>query len=348
MRYRFQTLMILLILSMLLSGCVTGASQAPLDDTSQPGAGTSIRVAIVPPGFTSPFHVALKDGAVQAAEQLGWKIDIVAAENESDFAGQVAVVEQELQKGISAISINPIDARAIVTAVREANKANIPVFMHNLITPVNEGIVQEYIGYDQWNGAAKLAQYTCDLLDGQGNVYILTGIPGFHTNRRTQGFTWGLQQTCPGVKVIGEQTAEWDRTKAIEVATAALQQHPEINVFYGNSDEMGIGACIAAIKLGRKVNQDIWCLAVDGNSVTLDLIKNGEMTATLGVYPDRIGAMVIQQMQKYLAGESIPYILETPSIVVDQENVDDYKAGNTWTEPVAGDPEVDNGLPTGK
>lgn len=305
-------------------------------------------VAIVPPGFTSPFHIALKDGAIKAGTQIGWKVDVVAAESEGDFAGQVAVVEQELQKGISAIAINPIDSKAIVTAVREANNAHIPVFMHNLITPVEDGQVVEYIGYDQWNGAAKLAHYTCALLNGKGNVYILMGIPGFHANRRTQGYEWGLQQTCPGVKVIGEQTAEWDRIEAIEVATIALQQHPEINVFYGNSDEMGIGACIAAAKIGRKVNQDIWCLSIDGNAVTLDLIEKGEMTATLGVYPDRMGATVIQQMQKFLNGETIPFILETSSIVVDQKNVMDYKAGTTWIEPIPGVPELDNGNPTGK
>jgi ABC-type sugar transport system substrate-binding protein len=148
--------------------------------------------------------------------------------------------------------------------------------------------------------------------------------------------------------VVGEQTAEWERAKAIDVATAALQKHPEIDVFYGNSDEMGIGACIAASKLGRKVNQDIWCVAIDGNAVTLDLIEKGEMTATLGVYPDLIGATVIRQMHKYLDGERIPYILETPSLVVDRVNVSDYQAGKTWTEPQEGYPEWDNGQPTGQ
>jgi ABC-type sugar transport system substrate-binding protein len=350
MKRSLQALRIILWFVLASVGCSSPAAQTSgnPDHSAFPLAGKEIRVAIVPPGFTSPFHVALKDGANRAALQIGWKVDVVSVENEGDFAGQVAVVEQELQKGIAAIAVNPIDAKAIVTAVREANKAQIPVFMHNLITPVDEGKVVEYIGYDQWNGAAKLAHYTCDLLKSKGSVYILMGIPGFHTNRRTQGYEWGLQHTCPEVKVIGQQTAEWDRTKAIEVATAALQRHPEIDVFYGNSDEMGIGACIAAAKMGRKVNQDIWCLAIDGNAVTLDLINKGGMTATLGVYPDRIGSTVIQQMQKYLNGENIPYILETPSIVVDQKNVTDYKAGATWIEPIAGAPELDNGQPTGK
>jgi ribose transport system substrate-binding protein len=305
-------------------------------------------VAIVPPGFTSPFHVAIKDGAVSEAHRLGWKVDVVAAEREGDFAGQVAVVEQEVRKGIDAIAINPIDAKAIVTAVKAANGAGIPVFMHNLITPVDEGEVVEYIGYDQWSGAAKLARYTCDLLGGEGEVFILMGIPGFHTNRRTQGYEWGLERWCPDVKVVGAQTAEWEREKAVNVATMALQQRPGIDLFYGNSDEMGIGACIAAEKMDRRINEDIWCVSIDGNDVTLDLIEEGKTTATLGVYPNLMGGVVIQQMEKVLNGNQVPYILETPSIVVDVTNVDEYRSGSTWTEPVEGVPELDNGLPSGE
>lgn len=343
---RVFLVMVFIILNSL--GCRTNsASTTANGNNNHESKGSKpIQVAIVPPGFTSPFHSALKGGASTAAKQINWSVDIVAAENEGDFAGQVAVVEQELQKGISAISINPIDAKAIVTAVKEANKAGIPVFMHNLITPVDEGKVVEYIGYDQWNGAAKMAEYTCELLHGNGKIYILTGIPGFHANRRSQGYRWGLQQSCADVQIVGEQTAEWDRTKAIEVATNALQQNPEIDVFFGNSDEMAIGACIAAAKIGRKVNEDIWCLGIDGNAVTLDLIKNGKMTATLGVYPDKIGTTIIAQMEKLLSGENIPYILQTPSIVVDKSNVVDYENGTTWVSPTIGFPELDNGKPT--
>ena len=335
-------LVVCLITVLLVTQCI------PASQASQVSAAKETRVAVVPPGFTSPFHVAIKDGAVEAAAQLGWQVDVVAAEKEGDFAGQVTVVEQELEKGVAALAVNPNNVNAIAPAVKKANKANTPVFMQNMITPIDVGEVVEYIGYDQWSGAAKLAKYACDLLKGKGVVYILTGIPGFHANRRTQGFKWGLQQNCPDVKVAGEQTAEWEREKAVNVATAALQQHPQINVFYGNSDEMGIGACIAAKKLGRTVNRDIWCISIDGNDVTLDLIEKGYTTATLGVYPKLMGATIIYQMQKYLAGQKVPYILETPSVVVDKTNVAAYKSGSMWTEPIEGKPEVDNGQPTGQ
>ena len=333
-----------LLFLIFLVGCVNAPEPEELSNYS------GVRVAIVPPGFGSPFHIAIKDGATSEAQKLGWQVDVVAAEKESDYFGQVSVVEQELQKGVAAIAINPIDANAIVTAVKKANESNIPVFFENSITPVDQGEVVEYIGYDQWAGAAKLAKYTCDLFAENniknGKVYILMGILGFHANRRTQGYEWGLNQYCPDVEVVGRQTANWDRTQAVEVATAALQQNPDINLFYGNSDEMGIGACIAAKKIGRVVNKDVWCLGIDGNPVTLNLIEKDNITATLGVYPTLIGVTVIRQMNKVLNGEKVAFILETTSIVVDKSNLDAYKSGSTWTEPVEGIPEFDNNKPT--
>ena len=344
----FISLAIVITIFLLFSACsTTSFSSNQTEDSSS----EIIRVAVVPPGFSSPFHIAIRDGAISEAQRLGWQIDVVAAEDEGDFVGQVSVVEQELQKGVDAIAINPIDVKAIVTAVKKANNNDTPVFMQNTITPVDQGEVLEYIGYDQWYGAAKLAKYTCNLIEENkienGKIYILMGIRGFHANRRTQGYEWGLAQYCPDVEVVGKQTAEWNRTKAIDVATAALQQNPDINVFFGNSDEMGIGACIAAQKIGRVVNQDVWCVSIDGNPVTLDLIEKGDTTATLGVYPTLMGVTVIQQMSKVLRGEDVPYILETPSLVVDQTNLSEYRSGSTWTEPIEGKPELDNGRPTG-
>ncbi len=345
MKLRFiESLTDLILIIILLAGCSDG-STLDSGETSQ-----RVRVAIVPPGFGSPFHIAIKDGATGEGQKLGWQVDVVAAEQEGDFAGQVSVVEQELQKGVAAVAINPIDVKAIVTAVKKANKSNIPVFMENTITPVDQGIVLEYIGYNQWAGAEKLAQYTCELFKvnniQHGKVYILMGIRGFHANRRTQGYEWGLQQFCPSVEIVGKQTAEWDRNKAVDVVTAAFQQNPDIDLFYGNSDEMGIGACIAAKKLGREINKNVWCISIDGNPVTLDLIEKGDMTATLGVYPTLMGAVVIDQMAKVFNGEKVPYILETPSIVVDKTNLADYRSGGTWTEPLEGNPELDNNMPT--
>jgi ribose transport system substrate-binding protein len=177
-------------------------------------------------------------------------------------------------------------------------------------------------------------------------VFILLGIDSIFSHRRTGGFKAGLEKNCPNVKVVGEQTAEWLRTKGSEVASIAWQQTPDIDVFYGNSDEMAIGAALAGEQLGKKINEDFFAVGIDGNQPTLDLLKEGKFSATLGVDPVNMGKTVVDTMQKVFDGEEVPEITLTPSVVVTPENLDAYLAGELWTDPVAGAPELDNDQPT--
>jgi len=327
----------------------------PTEAAAQPAAAEEVYVGFVPPALTSPFHVAMVDGAKARTGELKWKLDVQAPASEGDFAAFVTTVQQLLEKGVKAISINPIGTDSAITAVKAANEKGVPILAHNFITPFSEGKVEAYIGYDQWGGAEKLAQHTCDLLakkynttadKTQGKVFILLGIDSIFSHRRTGGFKAGLTKYCPNVKIVGEQTGEWLRTKGSEVATIALQKDPDIDVFYGNSDEMAIGAALAAEQLGKKINVDFFAVGIDGNQPTLDLLKQGKFSATLGVDPFRMGETVVNTMEKVLKGEKVPQIVLTPSVVVTPENLQDYLDGKLWTEPVAGQPELDNDKPT--
>jgi ribose transport system substrate-binding protein len=312
-------------------------------------------VGFVPPALTSPFHVAMSKGAEERGKELGWKVEVQAPASEGDFQAFVTTVQQLLEKGVEGISINPIGTDSAVTAVKAANAKNIPILAHNFITPFSEGTVTQYIGYDQWGGAEKLAMHTCELIakkynstakETKGKVFILLGIDSIFSHRRTGGFKAGLAKACPNVTVVGEQTGEWLRTKGQEVASIALQKDPDIDVFYGNSDEMAIGAALAAEKLGLVINKDFFAVGIDGNEPTLDLLKQGKFSATLGVDPYRMGVTVIDTMVKLFNGETVPQILLTPSVVVTPDNLQDYLDGKLWTDPVEGSPELDNDMPT--
>jgi ribose transport system substrate-binding protein len=313
-------------------------------------------IAFVPTAFTSPFHVLIAEGARAEAAAKGWRIDVQAPASENDFAGQLTIVQALLETGVDAISVNPINVDVMTSAIKTANDSGVPFFFHNLITPVSDPDVKvaSYIGYDQWRGAKLLGQYSCKLIAQKygntidktsGKVYILEGIESLFTHRRTQGFLDGLKD-CPGVRVVGQQTAEWLRDKGTTVAAAALQKDPDIDVFYSNSDEMGIGAALAAERLGLTINKDFFVVSIDGNQPTLDLIQQGKYTATLGVDPKRMGKTVIDAMDDVLNGQVVPQYLITPAVVVDATNIDDYIAGRTWTMPVAGVAELDNGKPS--
>jgi ribose transport system substrate-binding protein len=365
-RKRLFAIASLLVIVAMVAGCATPAAaptQAPAQPAApqattapaQPAGGDDKYVGFVPPALTSPFHVAMSDGAKAAADKAGWKLEVQAPASEGDFQAFVTTVQQLLEKGVKGLSINPIGTDSAVTAVKAANEKGVPILAHNFITPFSEGNVTSYIGYDQWGGAEKLAKYTCELLakkynstpaETKGKVFILLGIDSIFSHRRTGGFKAGLTKNCPNVQVVGEQTAEWLRTKGQEVAAIAWQKDPDIDVFYGNSDEMAIGAALAGEQLGKKINVDFFAVGIDGNQPTLDLLKEGKFSATLGVDPARMGETVFYTLQKVLAGEKVPQIILTPSVVVTPDNLADYLAGKLWTEPVAGQPELDNDKPT--
>ncbi len=319
------------------------------------GRSTQTYVGFVPPALTSPFHVSIIEGAQSRVSELGWRMEVQAPASEGDFASFVSTVEQLLKKGVNIITINPMNASSAIMAVKAANAQGIPIIAHNFITPFSDGNVKAYIGYDQWGGAEQLAKYTCTLLAKKyqttpektpGKVFILLGIDSIFTHRRTGGFKAGLNKYCPNVNIVGEQSAEWLRTMGSDVATIALQKDPEIDVFFGNSDEMAIGATLAAEQRGRKVNVDFFAVGIDGNPPTLDMLKEGKFSATLGVDPYRMGRTIIDTMHDILDGKEVPQYILTPSVVITPENVNDYLEGKLWSEPVAGYPELDNDQPT--
>jgi hypothetical protein len=55
---------------------------------------------------------------------------------------------------------------------------------------------------------------------------------------------------------------------------------------------------------------------------------------------------VVDAMDTVLSGGGVPQFILTPSVIVDSTNLDAYIAGDTWTEPVPGFAEIDNGQPT--
>ncbi len=289
-------------------------------------AGTAVakdvRLAVVPPGLISPFHVQVDAGAQAAAGRHHLGLLHPSPPRETDFAEQVRIVEDLITQKLDAISVCAIGNEAIVPAVRKANAAHIPFFIHNSLEPLPGGEVTAYIGYNQRKGARLMGEYAVRALKGRGTILILEGIPGYHTRERTAGFREGLElEKHPGIVIAGSQPADWERGKAMAVTENMLQRRPDLALVFGCSDEMALGAAAAA-KAHRK--HGMVFLGIDGNPNAIAAIKAGDMTATLGVYPRKMGAAVVDTMLKHLAGRTVPRTVETPMDVVTRQNAETY------------------------
>ncbi len=287
-----------------------------------PGAASAADrvIAVVPPGLISPFHAQVDQGAQTEATRRGVTLLHPAPPRETDVAEQVRIVEDLIARRVAAISVSAIGNEAIVPAVRKANAAGIPFFIHNSLEPLPGGKVAAYIGYDQRKGARAMGAHAGRLLGGRGKVLILEGMPGYHTRERTKGFREGLAK-FKGIIVAASQPADWERSKAMAVTENVLQRVPDLALVFGCSDEMALGAAAAAKSQHRT---GMFFLGIDGNPNAIDAIKKGDMTATLGVYPRKMGVIAVESLLAYLDGRKLPRRVETPMLVVTSENADSY------------------------
>ncbi len=327
--------------------CISCGCADEVDTPSRDSDTDPVVVGIIPSGSSSPFHQELIAAAMTSAAGEGWEVVVLTPDFEENISAQKTAMRTLTEQNVSMISLNTLNGTALSGEIDDAISAGIPVLLYNTLTPLDNQNISAYIGYNQFKGGAEMGYYAVRRLAEkhndapetiQGKIFILRGLPGFHAEQRTAGFKAALTQS-PGLRIIGEKVAGWDRETARQIARAALISDPDIEVFYGNSDEMAIGAAMAVMDQGKEVNKDVFCLGIDGNLPTLEMIRNGTMTATLGVYPSRMGKTIIKEMKAIRNGELSGPFVETPVTVVDRENVDAYVEGSTWSKEKKSQPE---------
>ena len=150
---------------------------------------------------------------------------------------------------------------------------------------------------------------------------MLQGIAGSSASRdRGKGFTDGIA-THPNVRVVGQQTANFDRTEGLNVTTNLLQAHPDVKAIFAENDEMALGAIEA---LGERAGRDIKVIGFDGTEDGLKAVTDGKMAATIGQQPAKLGAQAVEQASKLLKKEQAQSEIHVEVVTVTQENVKEF------------------------
>ena len=280
------------------------------------------QLGFLPPAMTSPFYASCIEGATPVADALGYELVIMAPESEDDYATQTSMMEDFITQGVKGIAVCGINLEALKPAIAKANEAGIPVVMFNTITELDGVDVYAYSGYNQYNGGAKIADWVNEKTGGKAVVAIIEGLPSDYTTQRMGGFVDKCKEAYPDITVVATQPGDWVREKGMNAAMDMIQAHPEINVIYGLSDEMALGAVQACKQLNR---DDILCVGLDGNPNAKEAVKAGELDGTLDCGPVAIGANAIKALADAIDGvERTEKVIEAETTVVDSTNVDEF------------------------
>jgi ribose transport system substrate-binding protein len=243
--------------------------------------------------------------------------------NETDLAQQVALIDQMIASGVDAIVIAPADSKAIVPAIARAVATGIVVV--NIDNKLDTDVLAEYdlripfVGPDNFLGAEAVGKYLAGQLEPGTAVGILEGVPTtFNSQQRVAGFNKAMSDA--GMKVVAQQSAQWDQTIAITVTSGMLVQNPSLAAILAANDNMALGAVAAIRQSGRA--GEVSVVGFDNISAIRQLIADGGVLATADQHGDLLAVYGIDYALQALNNDIVLEDKATPVDLITSENLE--------------------------
>ena len=227
--------------------------------------------AVVLKTLSNPFWVDMKKGIEDEAKTLGVSVDIFASPSEGDFQSQLQLFEDLSNK-------NNLDEKIDMDNLKKAG-----------------GNVEGFVTTDNVAVGAKGAEFIIDKLGAEGGeVAIIEGKAGNASGEaRRNGATEAFKKASQ-IKLVASQPADWDRIKALDVATNVLQRNPNVKAIYCANDTMAMGVAQAVANAGK--TGKVLVVGTDGIPEARKMVEAGQMTATVAQNPADIGATGLKLM----------------------------------------------------
>jgi ABC-type sugar transport system substrate-binding protein len=278
------------------------------------------KVAVVISTLNNPWFVVLGETAKARAIELGY--DATLFDSQNDTAKEAAHFENLIAGGYKAVLFNPTDANGSIANVLKAKTAGIPVFcIDREINSTNAATAQMLS--DNYSGCVKLGQHFVKTVGKEGEYAELLGIVGDNnTWNRSKGFH-SVVDRFPGLKMVAQQSGEFDRAKAMEVMESVLQAHPNIKAVFCGNDAMAMGAYQALVAAGK--DKSVKVFGFDGADDVVKSIAEGKIVATGMQFPKRMARQSAEYADAYLKGKrDFQQKIPVPVELVTRENVDKY------------------------
>jgi ribose transport system substrate-binding protein len=280
-------------------------------------------IAVIPKGVSHSFWQTVKAGADSAGKDLNVKIVWKGAAQETDYTGQMNIVEDMINQRVDGIVLAPSHGTSLVNIVERAQREGIPV------TIFDSGISTEnyvsYVSTDNRRGGEVAAKRMGEKLAGKGKVAILGVKKGsVSTDEREEGFRDTIQKEFPGIKLVpiifyGEANA----AKSLAVAEDVLTSHSDLTGLFASNESSTVGAVRAIIPRNL-----VGKVTLVGFDATADLVKNvreGAIDSLVLQNPFKMGYEGVKTIVDKIGGKQPERRIDTGVELLTKENVDTPK-----------------------
>jgi len=306
-----KKLVLIASLFLLLASCKTGNKDSK-----------SKKVAVIVSSLNNPWFVFLAQTAAAQAKSMGYESKIFDSQNNT--ATETDNFENAIAAGYDAILFNPTDANGSIVNVNKAKEAKVPVFCMDREVNSVTGPTSQILS-DSYSGCVSLGKYFVQNMPKNGKyVEILGIVSDNNTWNRSKGFH-SVVDNYPGLQMVAQQSADFDRNKGMEVMESILQAHPDINGVFCNNDAMAMGAYQALAAAGKANNVKV--VGFDGSEDAIEGIKDGKILATCMQFPQVMAVTAAQYADEYFKGKrDFPKKIQVGVEMVTGKNINDYTA----------------------
>ncbi|WP_122864292.1 sugar ABC transporter substrate-binding protein [Pseudomonas viridiflava] len=282
-------------------------------------AAASYRIGVSIARVDDNFMTYVRNGLDDAATQENVQIQFEDAQG--DVVRQLNQVQGFLNQKVDAVIVLPVDTSATASMTRAAVAAKIPlvyVNRHPDERKLPTGVVT--VASNDIKAGQLQMRYLAEKLGGKGTLAIIMGdLAQNATHDRTEGVKQILKD-YPNIKVVEQQSAEWQRSKGMDLTSNWLLAGSRFDAIIANNDEMAIGAAMALQQAG-KAKGEVAIVGIDGLPDGLAAIKRGMLVASVFQDPKAQAASAMQSAIKMIKGEPVTADVWVPFQLITPENL---------------------------
>ncbi|WP_066368990.1 sugar-binding protein [Neobacillus fumarioli] len=265
---------------------------------------------LVPEEMDNEYWRLVEKGAQAAAKKYGVLLEYVGPK-QANIDVHLKTIEMAAVSKVDGIMTQGLDDQ-FTPLINRVIEQGIPVVTVDTDTENSKRF--SYIGTDNYYSGYLAGKALIADTKGHANVAIITGsFYKNHQQERVKGFKDAVKSE-KGIHIIDIQESEISRVRAAEKAYQILQNHPNVNAFFGTSALDGVG--IAQVVEQYKKPGQIYIISFDTLPETLEYIRKGTIQATVVQEPYEMGYGAVKLMIDLINGKKVPSIVHTDTRIL--------------------------------
>ena len=306
----------LLVLVSLFGACTNGPA---------PNAKKKLTIAVIPKGTTHEFWKSIHAGSIKAANELtaqGTEVEVIwkGPLREDDREQQIQVVEGFAAQGVSGIVLAPLDNRALVRPVADAERAGVPTVI------IDSGLESEdfvsFVATDNRKGGTLAADRMGQLLNGKGKVLVLRYAEGSaSTTEREEGFLEQIKK-FPDIELVStDQYAGATRDTAKRASENLLNRFgDQVQGIFTPNESSTAGMLLALQDIGKAGKVSF--VGFDSSQTFIDALNANQLHGIVVQNPFNMGYLGVRTMVESLQGKPVSKKIDTGVMLVTKENME--------------------------